>query len=912
MLLSLGSIRHRLKARLRLGLRHWLNFSLRRPRWILVGVLGLALLGLFYTKDHLRINTYPGNMLSDALPWRQDKLALEKAFPVFKDSLILVIDAPTQDQALTAAGRLAERLREDSREIESVMAASELPFFRTSALLYLGLDELERQLNRLAALQPFLADLSRHWDLPGIFHLLNRALGENRIDSLQPAPLFDALATAINHHLEGVQRPLPWSTLLGPRAESATHSIVLEVVPRLEYSSLAPGRALIERIRGLSEVLGFESSGIRLKITGGAALAIDELDSASLGAQMASLGSFAGVSLVLYLGLRSLRLVLAVQGALILGLCFTALFAALTLGQLNLISVAFSVMYIGLGADYAIYLCLRYREFTEQASDPRTGLRRAVRHVGGSIGIGTLTTAAGFLCFVPTAYRGVAELGLISGAGMFISLAVTVLILPSLLTICPPPRPLGLIKASLAPFRWERLIQALGEIPTRRPVLVIVLASLAGLLSLALLSTARFDDNPLNLQDAHRESVLAFKELLDQDELSPWALSILAANEAEAMTIKEQLIGLDRVSAVVTAPDLIPEDQSLKLEMIDALALVLGPHWRPSAEDMSVDPQGPGALRALRETLAALAENAAKVGDGPSLPNATRLEDALIRLIAALESDPAEVRDSRIRAVFAQLVGGLPDQLNRLADGLQARAVTIDDLPEAIRNRWISPEGLWRVEVRPRDNLTDPKAREAFVSAVRSQAPRATGAPVLFLESGRAVVMAFLQAFGTALVVISVVLWLTLSRPWDVLLVLLPLLLASLMTGALMVLVGIPFNFANIIALPLIFGMGVDNCIHLVHRQRTTPPQGSLLVTSTALAVVLSAFTNLSGFGNLAVSPHQGMASMGVTLSLGILATLVSSLWVLPALLRLQEIFEGSGPVRAPADGRNAPPEDLP
>jgi len=228
--------------------------------------------------------------------------------------------------------------------------------------------------------------------------------------------------------------------------------------------------------------------------------------------------------------------------------------------------------------------------------------------------------------------------------------------------------------------------------------------------------------------------------------------------------------------------------------------------------------------------------------------------------------------------------------LRQLSDALKAHPVGIADLPEDFRERWVSKGGIQRVEIRPKEDLHDPEAMKRFVDQVRQVAPHATGVPVLFMESSDAVIQAFLQAFGYAIVAITLVLFLTMKKKIDVLLVLVPLLLASLLTGATMALVGIHFNFANIIALPLVFGMGVDNCIHMVHRFRTAPPKdGILLHTSTALAVVLSALTNISGFGNLAISPHQGMASMGVMLSIGILATLVCSMIVLPALLGLVE-----------------------
>jgi hypothetical protein len=173
-----------------------------------------------------------------------------------------------------------------------------------------------------------------------------------------------------------------------------------------------------------------------------------------------------------------------------------------------------------------------------------------------------------------------------------------------------------------------------------------------------------------------------------------------------------------------------------------------------------------------------------------------------------------------------------------------------------------------------------------FVTAVRTLAPGATGFPAITLEAGNAVVRAFQQALLLSLTAIVALLLMLLRRKRDALLVVVPLLLAGSLTGAASVLLGIPFNFANVIALPLILGIGVDSGIHMVHRMRTNPPVGGqVLQTSTARAVLFSSLTTLSSFGNLALSSHRGMASMGELLSIGIGFTLVCTLIVLPALL---------------------------
>ncbi|MEW6036858.1 MAG: MMPL family transporter [Pseudomonadota bacterium] len=876
----------RLRTRIDRLLSVWFYFSMRHAVAVIVLSILAAAAAVNYTIHNLRINTYPGNVLSDELPWRQDKLAYERAFPQFRDSIVIVLDAPTPDQARDAAARLYHRLREDSAHFEWVFYPPESGFFRENGLLFDDDAELEKLSDHLAKVQPFLAEVSVDRSLRGVFSLLERALRTGEDKDIDFATVFDRLAAALRGHLDGSGTPLSWIELMaGENAKPADRRVLLEVMPRIEYSSLAPGENLMAAIRQTGEELRLEESGVTLRLTGAAALSVDELKSASIGAQMASFGSFLGVSLVMLAGLRSLWLVLAVQIGLVLGLIFTAAFAALALGQLNLISVAFSVMYIGIGADYAIYLSLRYRELACRSHSHRSALKRAVRHVGGSLEIGTLTTAVGFFCFVPTSYRGVAELGIISGAGMFISLLVTLAILPAFLGLRRPSRYLGPHAGHAEPPRWQR---NLLTFPLRHSRGVLAGAAIVAALAFVQLKSARFDQNPLNLQDPSAESVRTFRELLADGSNSPWFLAALARDGGEAAAMKQRLESLPVVDEVLTLEDFVPEDQDEKLDLIDQMALTLGP--QPASGETKPQPAPDEEAAAVRRFLATLAAHLSAHPDAADAPAGFRLAAQQARLAERIQSTQGEARTEAVVRVSQTLVGGLGSQLARLDDALKARRVGFEDLPDDFRSRWITQDGVQRVEIRPKEDLHDPQAMRRFVDQVRQVAPHATGVPVLFLESSDAVVTAFLQAFAYAIVAITVILFLTMEKKIDVLLVLLPLLLASLLTGAAMALAEVPFNFANIIALPLVFGMGVDNCIHMVHRFRTAPPKdGILLHTSTALAVALSALTNISGFGNLAVSPHLGMASMGIMLSIGILAMLLCSMIVLPALLAQAE-----------------------
>lgn len=592
----------RLRTRIDHLLSRWFYFSMRHAAMVIVLSILTAAGTLYYTINNLRINTYPGNVLSDELPWRQDKLAYERAFPQFRDSIVIVLDAPTVDQARNAAAQLYRRLSEDSSHFEWIFYPPESRFFRENGLLFEDTYDLEKFSDHLAKVQPFLSDVSTDQSIRGTFNLLGRALREDKDAKLELGSVFDQIAGALQGYLGGSATPLSWIEVMsGKDSKAEDKRVLMEIMPKIEYSSLAPGEDLMASIRKTGEELHFAESGVTMRLSGAAALSIDELKSASVGAQMASLGSFLGVSLVMLVGLRSLWLVLSVQIGLVLGLIFTAAFATLFLGQLNLISVAFSVMYIGIGADYAIYLSLRYRELAARTESHCSALKRAVRHVGGSLEIGTLTTAIGFFCFIPTSYRGVAELGIISGAGMFISLFVTLAILPAFLGLRRPIRHLG---PHAGHAQLPGFFQGLLTFPLRYSRGVLIVCAIIAILAAVQLKFASFDQNPLNLQDPTAESVRTFRELLRDSRHSPWSLAALVKSPEEASAIKARLEGLPVMDKVLTLDDFVPEDQDEKLELIDQLALTMG--LQVDTTEAKAPPSPDEEAAALRQFLATL------------------------------------------------------------------------------------------------------------------------------------------------------------------------------------------------------------------------------------------------------------------------------------------------------------------
>ncbi|HLB79440.1 MAG TPA: MMPL family transporter, partial [Dongiaceae bacterium] len=668
-----------------------------------------------------------------------------------------------------------------------------------------------------------------------------------------------------------------WTEQLRGDAEPADRRRTIVARPKLDPASLRPAAAAMTEVRRLGAELAIDAAhGLRLRLTGAAALDTEELQSVMQSASRSAIGSLVLVAVLVFIGLRSPRLIASVMVTLIAGLIWTAAFAAAAIGQLNLISVTFTVLFIGLGIDFGIHFGLRYREAVDDGVDQAAALRRAAVGVGPSLTISAVAAALAFYSFFPTAYRGLSELGLIAGTGMFIALFANLTLLPALLSVMPLRRSARPLPPILGPA-VERFIDA-----RRRPICVAALA--LGLAALPLLVELRFDFNPINLKDPNTESMQALRDLTQAGGAARATISVLAADIEAAAAQAARLEQLDRVDKTVALSDFVPRDQDAKLAVIDQTAFFLGPLLLDAAvKPPPDDGERRAAVDSFRGKLAAL------LASGHAGPAAA----AMRRLSAALDGLSAAGGDM-LRGLEADLVGTLPGRIESLRRAFNAGPVTFADLPDDLRRRYLAPDGRARIEVYPAEDIDDIEAQRRFVAAVRSLAPDAAGSPVVLLEAGNAVVRAFQQASTAALVLITVLMLLLLRSLWDVALVLVPVALSAALTMATSVLVGLPFNFANIIVLPLLLGLGVASGVQLVMRVRQ--PGARLLDTSTPRAVLFSALTTVGSLGTLALSSHRGIAGMGLLLTVAIAFTLLGALIVLPAMLALRARPGKAGP----------------
>lgn len=838
----------------------------------LVAILAI-LLGVFagrYAVTHFAMDTNSENLVSPDAAWRLNEARYDAAFPEQNNLILAVIDGATAERAEEAAAALTTALGKDHAHFTLVRRPDGGPFFAHDGLLLLPLDDVKQTMQQLIAAQPFLGGLAADPSLRGVMSTLNTTLlgvegGQTTLASL------DKPITAFNATLEEVLAGKPayfgWSAMIGgPKTEGPPPTRrFIEIKPKLDYLALMPGEAATNAVRKAARLLDLSpKSGVRVRLTGPVPMADEEFATiAEHGALLAALMGTA-VLLMLWLAVHSIRMILAILATVMIGLAVTASIGLYTYGAFNVISVAFIELFVGLGVDFGIQFCVRYRAERYAHGDLHKALSHAGRGIGAGLTLAALAAAAGFFSFLPTDYAGVAELGLIAGAGMIVTYVLSITALPAFIRVIRP--------RSEREEVGFRSFAPLDAYLTDHPRRILVSAIVFGLAGATLIPFVHFDSNPLDLRNRHSESVATALDLMENPQTSPNTVNVLRPSLESARHLAERLSRLPEVSHVQTVDTFIPDQQTEKLAVIKDAADLLDTTFNPFLT--APPPSDVEVASSMHATANALRSAAAK-SSGPSAAHARSLAETLDRLAKASFA-------VRARAANA-FVPGLNTLLAQLRAALHPEAVSLETLPADVKGDWVSPQRGYRVQVFPAGDANDNDVLNRFTDAVLSIAPDVTGTPIIIKESGKTIVGAFLRAGLYSFLSIALILLLALRRVGDTLMALAPLALAGVLTTASCVAAGIQFNFANIIALPLLFGVGVAFDIYFVMAWRNG--HRNLLQSPLTRAVLLSAGTTGSAFGTLSISSHPGTASMGIILLISLFWILVSMLVVLPALL---------------------------
>jgi uncharacterized protein len=860
------------------------GFCVRHAWGVVLASVVLAVGSGVYTARHFAINTKIDDLMSPSLDWRKREITYHNEFPQSLQLILVVVDGPTPELAGIATRALAEELSKKTDLFRSVAEQGGGPFFRRNGLLYLPADQLEGSTSQLARSGPLIGALSSDPSLRGLVQALSFGL----MGVEQGQITLDAMARTLNMAAEPVEKiksgetaDFSWKVLLQGEARPSDLRHFIAVWPYLDDRDLEPAAKAIAAIRQTANDLGLAPNyRARMRITGPAPIADEEFASANEGLVTNSLITGAIVVLILWLALRWFRLVFAVCVTLGIGLVVTAALGLLIVGALNPISVAFAMLFVGLGADFAIQYTVRYRAQRHLAENLYQSLSEAAERVGAPLTLAAGAAAAGFLSFLPTPYIGLAQLGTIAGVGMGVAYAASLTLLPALIeALGAPPEPHSLRLPALGPVD-ARL--------KRHRILIVAVIAVAGVISLPALTRLQFDFDPLHLRNPNSESIATIRELSRDPNMAVNAAEVIVGSPEDADAVAKRLAGLPEVDRTRTIDTFVPPDQERKLPFIQKAAVALGAALNRAVRPAPRDAENVAALRSGAEALRKAAGDAS--GAGP---------DAARRLAAGLAwlAGSDEAHRTAVSAVFTT---PLRADLSDLREALQAGRISRASLPKELVRDWISPNGKTRAEAVPKGDPNDEDTLRRFAHAVLAVETNATGQAIATLEWGDTIVKSFIEAAAWSLISIALLLWIVLRRFGDVLLTLVPLIVAAVATLAICAVTGFALNYANIIALPVLLGVGVAFKIYYILAWRSG--QTDFLQSALTRAVFFSAILTATAFGSLWLSHHPGTSSMGKLLALSLACTLISAVLFQPALMGEPREKTADAPPETPDD----------
>jgi len=865
------------------------------PRLILALALLLSVVSVIYTKKNMEFMTGRDDLMPRNAPFQVDYRAYKQEFGD-QEEIVAVIESDDAEKSTRAADALYERLEKDKGAFREVFYPGGMPFFRKNGLLFMPLEDIRQLRATLTMAAPVLKDLASSPSVQTLFTSLTTQI-DGYLTHKDPETLKSLafMLTTLDKGFKGFDSKSSGMSMDAflkggggkpSMLENAGKQQVITMLPIKDQSSFVASERSIKVARAaLNEILNRpEFKGVTGGMTGVPVLEYEEMATSQRDLEIATVLSLTLTVILLLFAFRGLLNVIAAMVSLIVGICLSFGFATVAVGHLNILSMVFAIMLIGLGIEYGIQVVLRYQEELKNGASGmdaiETGLQANIR----SIIMAAATVALAFATFVLTDFKGIAELGIIAAGGVVICVISTFTVLPAMLVLLERFRKDGRTLQDRQPRSIHHpFLRLLFENPRAMIAATVVLS----LLCLYPVIRMRFDYNLMNLQAKGLQSVEYAYKLMRSRENSGYFAVVMAKDRNEARQLTNRLEKLPAVDHVVSLLSLVPDQQQAKLSELRALQQVMAEVKPIPYEENLKLMELPTVFENFRDRV----EKLHKVLVADKMVEAEPVGAFLATLdgfFKTLEKEKDKNAAGMLRDFQGSMFAELPDKLRMMKESLGAAPVTEADVPQQLQQRFAGKSGVWLLQVAAKKEIFEREPLAEFVGQVKSVVPNATGEPIMVYESLTVLRDSYLKAFCYAFIGIAVILLINFKSPRFALIGSLPLATGLLLMVGGMWVFGVRFNSANIIVLPLILGVGIDSAIYIINRYRQgneTPAQ--VAMSSSGVGVFLNALTILFSFGALMVAHHQGVFSIGAVMSLGMVASVAVFLVFLPALLTI-------------------------
>ncbi len=884
-------------------LRRLVRVSCARPAVTVALSLALSVLGIAYTLHALTFNTSGRDVLPQNESYVKRYVQIAKDFGELED-IVVVIEARSLEGAKAFAARLVQELRASPVKFHRIAFRIDPKQFEGRQLLYLSTSELKEIRDKVFDHQEFMESFAGDPSLARLVEGINTQMAAAFVSNLFDLGLKDQdlpvdtrfLGVLLDQISTRLERPTPyrspWATLFSfgdaPDAgyflsEDKSLLFILVESPKGEKGSFVGDHKAIDAVRGAIARLHDAYPAIQAGVTGAPALSNDEMSAAFHDSQIATVLAFALTLLVMILAFMRVGKPILMLGVLVVSLGWSLGIVTLTVGHLSIFSVMFISIVVGIGIDYGIYFLFRYEEEIFLGRNLKEALQLTAARTGPGMAIGALTAGGTFFVLMLTDFRGIQELGFIAGTSIILAWLSMMTLFPAVLVLVDrrhADRPRGQKPRA---HQLERIHVPVLDQLTGYPATVLVVAVIATALSIWALPSVGFDYNLLNLQAKGTESVVWERRVLANTGRSGFNALASAATLDELRQKQQAVENLPSVSGVDSVLHVIPDDQAQKIAIVKTFAPILAP--------VRIGRSSPVDLDRLRQALANIKRRldvvAAEAGD--KLPeDLVTLGEKTAAVLRQLASADRETAEPALTYLQAQLYRDFVSKFYSVQRNLNPRVVTIEDVPEELRRKFVGSNGDFLLQIHPKVDIWEREGARQFVTELRSVDPAVTGSPVITYEATRLMERGYLQGTVYAFILVGGLTLLMIRRLKESALALLPLVLGLLWTIGLMHLFGLKFNLANVWGLPLMIGISAEFGLNVVLRYLEGRAHGGPLVArSTVMGVVLNGVTTIVGFGSLMIAAHRGIFGLGLLLTIGSACGLVAALVVLPVILRL-------------------------
>ena len=900
----------------------WLAAAVcRHPRWFVYPQLALVLASIAVTVAFLQFDMNQDDLVGPNLKYHRNFLALQKEFPQQGNDLAVVVESEDTEKNRQFVERLAMKMAPETNLFQDIFYQQDFAVLGTKALFFVPTNDLAAIQTKLHDDFSFIQKFTQTTNLVSFFEQINTAFrttpheANAQTESLvQSLPVLTRILTQANAALQMPgQPPSPGVAALFGADNVTNVYITLNEGRIFLLTTHAPSDALtgetIEHLRGLIQQTKAEVPGVNVGLTGQPVLDYDQMVQSEKDITLATILSLFLCALIFIYGYNETGRPVKATICLLVGMAYTLGFATLTVGHLNVLTITFVPMLIGLAIDYGVHLITRYEEELRHGRTQEEALTKAMVFTGQGIFTGSLTTAGAFIAMAFTNFKGIQEMGIICGGGLLLCLIPMMTLLPVLLLR-------GRQNVIDHNHKEDETRARIENIWLQRPALVIGIT--VALCAVAALEARKvyFDYNLIELQSRGLPSVVFAQKLTHADK-STLAGAIMATNLEQAIALEEKLKALPTVADVEPPVDML--EDFIEQNQIPKLGLIRGIKEAVAPLEFSAPDTGPVKIYELSQTLFGTLGYA-----GLALDEVRTNDPVLAQQFVALRQSIEDLRKNMLAGDTNTLAGhaaklaafqqALFNDVRETFQSLQKQDVSaplrVDDLPSALRDQFAGVTGKFLLQVFPKEDVWQRTNQEHFVADMRTVDPNATGTPVQFYEYETLMRDSYMQAAWYSLIAIAIMVLIHFRSLVAMILSLLPVGIGTLWLAALMGWFGIPFNLANIMTLPLVIGIGVTNGVQILNRfaEERTP---NILAHSTGKAVLISGLTAIAGFGSLILAKHQGIHSLGCVMAVGIMTCMIAGLTFLPALLNLlgrwRPLVKQPSASKPPAPGQEEP-----